>query len=831
MGKRRNKKVGGFGGSRGQPQPQQQSQHGYIGTGGFINPALLAQHAALAASSSSSPSYVAASTAMKKKKESNHSNKTKKRQHDDNHDSRNKKRKKEKDENSNKTFTSKQQQKDSFNNEDTTLKQKYNNKATNNECTTTNATKVASSLYTFDHVRWRRVEQLCYTLLFPLFSQTTNNKTRRDDVFPKIVFVSSSSKAKHFAALFKPMMVYPNFSFACHTKVKRNQLREVVARIVFCNNDGDTATLDDSNNNSDRSVLFVHDKSIPLLQSVCNEVDASRSPRKKQQKKKNKKNKHTNIVDDDDESGKNKTESLEVKQEQESHIIATMRNVAIRNAIAGVYYDHPKSLVLVHQRRKVIQSFAKLISSASSSMMKAVELILDGTLDKKIDFTKDDNDKDDNFPSDYYNDCNRQSENMYTASNNDEEDENTTTSPSSLQKMISSSNRPITQALVNSSEKYTTTPDKSSQRAKMALDRLKVNLAVLNVRSRLASSSSLLLGEDTNTIMNKMKILGMICDTSVSGGNSKREAALTQWLDGATAQKFGGAWNGRIRQGASGEEASRKLATLLHKSRMGVQTKGNAQPTPTELVCFDCNADSKDICWSALSKWSSNPAKGDNINTTIKRGFDDADEEDGEIGISRDFGHVPHAKACGHNETTMFFLRPFAALEVLNSRVCSKSSPAPGNAGFEGCLEFLQRICAAEGKSMTFWDSECFAFINGKIKECQDGKLALAPVFRLMKEDLLPLPCEKLVWLMNVMRQWTIYREISMGNGCHPRKMLEGIGLTIGLLQNTTTSKKLTSCKAASFLPDLAPKLTYHILSYIFPGSVAEWKSIGSVSC
>lgn len=64
--------------------------------------------------------------------------------------------------------------------------------------------------------------------------------------------------------------------------------------------------------------------------------------------------------------------------------------------------------------------------------------------------------------------------------------------------------------------------------------------------------------------------------------------------------------------------------------------------------------------------------------------------------------------------TTMFYLRPFFPLEVLNSRVCSRRSPAPGSSGYDGCLEYLQRLCTAARRSMTYWDSECFALIDGR---------------------------------------------------------------------------------------------------------------------
>ena len=77
----------------------------------------------------------------------------------------------------------------------------------------------------------------------------------------------------------------------------------------------------------------------------------------------------------------------------------------------------------------------------------------------------------------------------------------------------------------------------------------------------------------------------------------------------------------------------------------------------------------------------------------------------------RAFLSLPSSKVCGHNEATMFFLRPHAGLEVLNLRVYSQASPAPGNdaGGHEVCLKFLRIACAATRRGGEFWDTECMA--------------------------------------------------------------------------------------------------------------------------
>ena len=89
-------------------------------------------------------------------------------------------------------------------------------------------------------------------------------------------------------------------------------------------------------------------------------------------------------------------------------------------------------------------------------------------------------------------------------------------------------------------------------------------------------------------------------------------------------------------------------------------------------------------------------------------------------------------KPCGHNEVVMHAVRPFAPLEVLNTRCCSRKAPAPGNKGFDGCLEFLACRCRAKKTPTTVWDSN--AFIH-----------ALLPVrWMLPKQELLSRSVESL---------------------------------------------------------------------------------------
>jgi hypothetical protein len=57
----------------------------------------------------------------------------------------------------------------------------------------------------------------------------------------------------------------------------------------------------------------------------------------------------------------------------------------------------------------------------------------------------------------------------------------------------------------------------------------------------------------------------------------------------------------------------------------------------------------------------------------------DENESSSSSQVDRDFGDFPRGKACGHNEAVMNYLRPFASMEVINTRICSAADPAPGN--------------------------------------------------------------------------------------------------------------------------------------------------------
>ena len=149
---------------------------------------------------------------------------------------------------------------------------------------------------------------------------------------------------------------------------------------------------------------------------------------------------------------------------------------------------------------------------------------------------------------------------------------------------------------------------------------------------------------------------------------------------------------------------------ILTKIQQTIFHKAN-----TDSLSSPSSSSSSSSCWfdRALNKWKPNLCNGNPYR------FDNDESENHTINEFSD--QLPATKACSHNETTMFFLRPFAPIEVLNSRVCSITSPAPGNNGFEGCLDFLRRACAESKRGMFYLDNESISYIHGR-KIHKNGK-------------------------------------------------------------------------------------------------------------
>lgn len=104
-------------------------------------------------------------------------------------------------------------------------------------------------------------------------------------------------------------------------------------------------------------------------------------------------------------------------------------------------------------------------------------------------------------------------------------------------------------------------------------------------------------------------------------------------------------------------------------------------------------------------------------------------------------------------------------MEVVNTRVCSKASPAPGNTGFDGCLELLSLTCRAHARALTVWDDESFVHIDGT------GAISAMP-----KQRLLHLPLPTLRFLVKNMRSFTVCG----GGQIPPREVTRAVIRSVG---------------------------------------------------
>ena len=190
----------------------------------------------------------------------------------------------------------------------------------------------------------------------------------------------------------------------------------------------------------------------------------------------------------------------------------------------------------------------------------------------------------------------------------------------------------------------------------------------------------------------KMAALGMLGGATTRIANDRgerRELARTRFLDGSVVD--GAPWRGAERDGAAADAVSLRVRDALVED------------------------------WETLAPgWRPNPKPGD--------------------GWGGAFG-----KCCGHNEVVMHAVRPFAPLEVLNTKCCSRADPAPGNDGFDGCLEFLAARARAKRRPATVWDSAAFHCVGA------DGVDDV-----LEKRDLLVWPLDRVAFVVPALRRLTV---------------------------------------------------------------------------
>lgn len=263
--------------------------------------------------------------------------------------------------------------------------------------------------------------------------------------------------------------------------------------------------------------------------------------------------------------------------------------------------------------------------------------------------------------------------------------------------------------------------------------------------------------DDNQHRREKLEVLGLVTVNAAVGTamTDERTSAQTRWMDGADGRAHGGHWDGAVRHGASKDATSLALRKELCA----------AQATSS----------------SFLGKWSPNKEPAD------------ADQWGGAYG-----------KPCGHNEVVMHSLRAFYPQEVLNSKVCSRIFPAPGNQGFDGCLEHLRLACMAKSTCMTVWDSEYFIFISSR------GNVTWAKKSQLLSLSLASLQC-----LVPAMRRWTV----ACDGHLPPSAVLRSIQLCCQL---GSGDKHPGDAK-------LPPKTLKRIVSFAIGGSARLWRQIAKL--
>jgi hypothetical protein len=252
----------------------------------------------------------------------------------------------------------------------------------------------------------------------------------------------------------------------------------------------------------------------------------------------------------------------------------------------------------------------------------------------------------------------------------------------------------------------------------------------------------------------KMEHLGMIhmssAEEKLMQSRTGRTLAATRWMDG-----FAGcdvcwdcldaplAWK-TVRLGASMDAAAKSIRPIVEGFREFVSHHSQRKMPRRYLE--------KEEFFPTLPKATQDSLRSGRITAL---GWRPSPFGDGEWGGR-------YGKCCAHNEVAMFYLRPFAPLEVLNTHICSKESPAPGNEGFDGCLEFLMAQSRFFGHAMSVWDDRYFHFID-----------ATGDHSAMEKGDLLNHSEARVQSTIANLREWTVFNQ-----GMHPaRSMVSAIEL------------------------------------------------------
>jgi hypothetical protein len=317
----------------------------------------------------------------------------------------------------------------------------------------------------------------------------------------------------------------------------------------------------------------------------------------------------------------------------------------------------------------------------------------------------------------------------------------------------------------------------------------------------------------------KMELLRMLSSSVASPG--LRVAAETKYIDGMPGERVGGCWCGSLRRGASSDAVSRAVRRIHelrvieeqqpHSSSSSSQQNGSNSLWKPPLGRRDAlEFPEADQHAGATVGWWPSPAGAE----ATEEANDESDDGSGD-GVkvpreSREWGGT-WGKACGHNEVVMHVMRPFAPLEVVNTRVCSFVDPAPGNGGYHGCLEFLRLQCRRHRRAQTCWDSRTLHWIG------PDGDHKR---HSLSKSELLRWTLPRLRVHLDPLRRFTV----DCGGSQPPRILLRLIG---ALLVLGATRASIGFLGLRNFGPEdtIVPrKATIAIVEYCLGGSAVDWR-------
>lgn len=161
-------------------------------------------------------------------------------------------------------------------------------------------------------------------------------------------------------------------------------------------------------------------------------------------------------------------------------------------------------------------------------------------------------------------------------------------------------------------------------------------------------------------------------------------------------------------------------------------------------------------------------------------------------------------KACAHNEVCLHCVRPFIPLEVVNTRMCSRKRPAPGNDGYDGCLEFLKEQCIRRNRPQTVWDVDDFIWISPR------GEVSFLP-----KKSLLNWSLPRLEFVIPVLRNFTIYTQ----GRASPKSLLRLIDhlLAVGLGR-----------ELPEWWPQQPAPSSQLVVSFLLGGNAVIWRRMSS---